>query len=137
MTRKPILALDFDGVLHSYASGWQGIDVIPDPPVEGAMAFLDMALAHFDVVIHSSRCATSAGRGAMRRWLRQELFAVHGLDRARAIVSKLRFAKEKPPAHVFLDDRAVTFDGVFKHPALYLAFTPWHSHQDDPLIVPE
>lgn len=29
---KPILCLDFDGVIHSYASGWKGADVIPDPP---------------------------------------------------------------------------------------------------------
>ena len=29
--RKPILCLDFDGVIHSYISGWKGADVIPDP----------------------------------------------------------------------------------------------------------
>jgi len=28
---KPILCLDFDGVIHSYSSGWKGADVIPDP----------------------------------------------------------------------------------------------------------
>jgi hypothetical protein len=33
--RKPILCLDFDGVLHSYTSGWKGAAVIPDPPVPG------------------------------------------------------------------------------------------------------
>ncbi len=37
---KPILCLDFDGVIHSYTSGWKGADVIPDPPVEGAMQFI-------------------------------------------------------------------------------------------------
>jgi hypothetical protein len=29
MMGKPILCLDFDGVLHSYSSGWKGADVIP------------------------------------------------------------------------------------------------------------
>jgi hypothetical protein len=27
---KPILCLDFDGTIHSYISGWQGADVIPE-----------------------------------------------------------------------------------------------------------
>ena len=33
--KKPIVVLDFDGVIHSYKSGWKGADVIPDEPVPG------------------------------------------------------------------------------------------------------
>ena len=62
---KPILCLDFDGVIHSYTSGWKGADVIPDPPVPGAMAFLWDATDHFRVAIFSSRSNQPGGMKAM------------------------------------------------------------------------
>lgn len=34
------ICIDFDGVLHSYTSGWQGEDVASDPPVPGAIEWL-------------------------------------------------------------------------------------------------
>lgn len=52
---KPTLCLDFDGVLHSYSSGWKGADIIPDPPVAGAADFIIEAQQHFIVAVYSSR----------------------------------------------------------------------------------
>ena len=66
---KPILCLDFDGVIHSYTSGWKGADVIPDPPVPGAIEFIFRALPHFTVAIYSSRSGQEGGIDAMREWL--------------------------------------------------------------------
>lgn len=74
--RKPILCLDFDGVIHSYKSGWKGAANIPDPPVEGALEFIVTALDHFTVAIHSSRSHQWGGRRAMKRWLKRHLKAV-------------------------------------------------------------
>ena len=42
---KPILCLDFDGVIHSYTSGWKGARIILDPPVPGALDFILAAQA--------------------------------------------------------------------------------------------
>src|SRR5271163_3111820 len=72
MTGKQILCLDFDGVIHSYTSGWKGADVISDPPVPGAIAFMLSALIYFKVVIFSSRSHQRGGTDAMRRWLKEQ-----------------------------------------------------------------
>lgn len=37
---KPILCVDFDGVIHSYASGWTKTDTVADDPVPGAIGWL-------------------------------------------------------------------------------------------------
>ena len=123
---KPILCLDFDGVLHAYTSGWRGIDVVADGPVPGAMAFLAEAIERFDVHVNGSRSREEAGREAMRSaiagWSEQEL----GFRRAARVFSALGFPEHKPPAFLTLDDRALTFDGAFPPVADLLAFAPWH-----------
>ena len=58
---KPILCLDFDGVLHSYTSGWRGATIIPAKPVPGAVEFLVKAVQHFDVQVFSSRSHQEGG----------------------------------------------------------------------------
>ena len=39
---RPILCLDFDGVLHWYRSGWQSAEIIDDEPTPGAVDFVRM-----------------------------------------------------------------------------------------------
>ncbi len=122
--RRPILCLDFDGVLHAYTSGWQGIDVVADGPTAGAAQFLRDAIEAFDVCIVSSRSADPIGRRAMkcavRRWLEDE-YGSRGARYARSI----RFPEHKPPAMVTLDDRAITFTGRFPSMTDLLNFNPW------------
>jgi hypothetical protein len=126
MSGKPILCVDFDGVLHSYSSGWKGADVIPDPPVEGAVAFLLGALRVFDVVIHSSRSHEPGGRSAMRAWLRGHSGAAWYETPDGPGTESVRFVAEKPPAMVTLDDRAITFDGTWPDIEMLRAFKPWN-----------
>lgn len=66
-----IICVDFDGVLHSYTSGWQGPRTIPDPPIPGALEWLLSLIKNDGVrpVIYSSRSKAWGGRRAMRRWL--------------------------------------------------------------------
>lgn len=123
---KPILCLDFDGVVHSYVSRWQGATVIPDPPTEGAIAFMLGALNHFDVVIFSSRSHQPGGTAAMQRWLREHAGAAWYESPAGPGLEDVRFVLEKPPAMVTLDDRALTFDGAWPEIATLREFRPWN-----------
>lgn len=123
-TYKPILCLDFDGVIHSYSSGWKGADVIPDPIVPGTADFLLAAVDIFDVQIFSSRSHQENAIFAMQDWLEIELGKE--LENAYYIVSRIKFPKEKPPAMITIDDRAITFTGTWPTCAELLAFKPWN-----------
>lgn len=114
---KPILALDFDGVLHSYISGWQGADVIPDPPVPGAVAFVTEASEFFAVVVYSSRARFPEGAESIRAWLRAKGFL------------EVPVTCQKPPAFVSLDDRVITFRGHFPNAQGLLEFKVWYADQ--------
>lgn len=126
---KPILCLDFDGVLHSYTSGWKGAAIIPDPPVAGALAFLHEATKHFKVAIFSSRSIHPDGRRAMREWLGfWSVDEYHGLphDTDLSFFGDIEWPLEKPPALVTIDDRAICFDGTWPTIELLKTFQPWN-----------
>ena len=113
---KNTVVFDFDGVIHSYTSGWQGPSIIPDPPVPGIKeAIAEIRAAGYDVVVVSARCAVYDGIQAMISYMRK-----YGI-----VVDDIRV--EKPPAIVYIDDRAICFDG---NPATLLGkiqtFKPWN-----------
>jgi hypothetical protein len=97
--RRRTVCLDFDGVLHSYQSGWCGADVIPDPPVHGTREAVIRLRQQYRVVIHSARCHSEAGRKAIEAWLTRHDIAVDEV------------CEHKPLAHVYIDDRCVRFRG--------------------------
>ncbi len=117
MENKPILVLDFDGVLHSYTSGWKGAEIIPDPPVDGAVAFCEVAVRDFEVHIVSSRCSQPGGADAIDRWM-----AAHGFP------EEIEVSPDgtKPAAFLTLDDRAITFTGTWPDPRDLRNFQPWY-----------
>lgn len=115
---KKTVVFDFDGVIHSYTSGWKGATVIPDPPVAGIReALKEIHEAGYEVVIVSTRCAYEFGRESIEKWLDKYCLSQF-VDRV---------CKEKPPAIVSIDDRTIYFDG---HPKNLLRridmFRPWY-----------
>lgn len=151
--KKPILCLDFDGVLHSYSSGWKGARKIPDAPVPGALEFVVAALDQFNVHILSSRSHQWGGRKAMKRWLHASLCASAGMDfsstpqwwaarisrtafadpwwsevdwAADCVVAEIKWPLFKPSAMVTIDDRALNFTGTWPTLESIGAFQPWN-----------
>jgi hypothetical protein len=134
MTRnKPILCVDFDGVIHSYTSPWTDEMTISDPPVKGAIKWLWTATEWFDVQVYSSRSKNAEARDAMLLWLRE--WASFEMDSEHPMVIgdpyPITFAAEKPAAFLTIDDRALTFDGDWSEldPADLLNFKPWNKRQ--------
>jgi hypothetical protein len=128
---NPILCVDFDGVIHSYTSGWVDVATISDPPVPGALRWLAEAARVFAVKIYSSRSQSQAGRSAMRQWLEQwALDPVLGVppDHENASLAVIEFAHEKPAAFLTIDDRAIQFTGDWSllDPEKLRLFKPWN-----------
>lgn len=99
--RRFTVAVDCDGVLHSYTTPWSAAKDIPDPPVAGAIDWLNGIHRHFDVVIHTTRGDQEGGNEAVMMWLRNNGFT--GPD--------LLVTSRKIPALVYIDDRAYRFEG--------------------------
>lgn len=132
---NPIICVDFDGVIHSYTSGWQGVSVINDAPVEGAIEWLEQHLPVPDelggsfapeytgpiVQIYSSRSKSFFGRRAMKKWL-----VKHGLHPAYLKEDLLKFPSKKPAAFLTIDDRAICFSGIFPTTSEMMSFKPWN-----------
>ncbi|MGJ4928138.1 hypothetical protein ACQR1I_16590 [Bradyrhizobium sp. HKCCYLS2038] len=131
---KPILCLDFDGVIHSYMTGWQGATVVADPPVPGALVFIARAQQHFRVAVFSSRSNQPGGLEAMQEWLAGSLLRdgeALGLD-AQVVFDAIDWPLTKPPALVSLDDRALQFDGSWPDVMALRRFQPW-THRRAPV----
>lgn len=99
MAWKKVVALDFDGVIHKYTSKWVAEDIIPDGPVDGIKEFIDDLKKKYRVVIYSTRAKTEKGRKAIEKWLEENGISIDAIY------------YEKPMAFVYIDDRAIRFDG--------------------------
>jgi hypothetical protein len=121
------IAFDFDGVIHSYESGWTGA-VPRDPPVPGAREAIAAIrdIVGYRVVVFTCRALTAEGRAGTLAWLAQ-----HGIevDEVTAV---------KPHAVLYVDDRAHRFTGDWQEVEDLVASgvpRPWNARRQ-PAPVP-
>lgn len=110
------IVFDFDGVIHSYTSGWQGYDNIPDPPVEGIRDLLrKIKTLGYNIWIVATRALTIEGTNAVINYLKRYDIPYHTVTNI------------KPKALVYVDDRGLQFTGDTSDNFLYeiLHFQTW------------
>lgn len=118
---KKRLLIDFDGVIHSYITKWNG-GLIVDPPMENAFEMLSKYLDNFSVWIFSTRCETQVGIEAIKTWfINNDFLRVH----------ELKYTYEKLPAHLLIDDRSFQFKGVFPTVEEINNFEPYKQGEDN------
>lgn len=95
LDKKRTVAIDFDGVIHRYSRGFQGLMNAYDDPMEGAEeAFKNLKAAGKRLVILSSRPAA-----VIEKWL-EERELKHYFD---------EISNFKIPANIYVDDRGYKF----------------------------
>jgi hypothetical protein len=127
--QKPILCLDFDGVIHSYNSPWTNDTEIADDVTSGFFEWAERASRIFRLVIYSSRSKNPEAVMAMEDWLFKQWGKwepVKGMKFKNTI--EFEFAHEKPAAFLTIDDRALTFHGDWSEfdPEKLISFRPWN-----------
>lgn len=96
---KKTIAIDFDGVIHSYISGFVRGGAVFDPPNPGAIDSLHkLDKKGFKIVIFTAR----TDFGPIIEWLRQYWPA----DSTMEIPEVTNI---KPAAFAYIDDRAIRF----------------------------
>lgn len=113
------VSVDFDGVLHSYTSKWVTESVIPDPPVPGAIDWLNKLAESFDIAVHTTRARTPEGREAVALYLIRHGLTEHAQRR-------LVVTYEKLPSIIYIDDRAWRFQGIFPTVTQIKEARPWN-----------
>jgi hypothetical protein len=115
-TDQKTIAIDFDGVINSFNTGWRG-PTETDAPVEGAAEAINVLLAAGNkVVIYSTRAAMPEGSETIRRYLAENDVSV----------SDIEVTDKKPIAHIYIDDRAIPFSGDWSETLKQIGeFKPW------------
>lgn len=109
---RPIICVDFDGVLARYHHGMEGGET--GTPLPGALQALEQLQTRFRVVVFTARSPKQ-----VRVWLKRWGFPdIPVLDR-------------KIPAFAYIDDRAITFRGDWEAALQQVVqFAPWWDSEE-------
>ena len=114
------ICIDFDGVIHDYSTGWRGIDVFNEPVSGAKEGTASLKEQGWTIIIYTTRNDTPA----LREWLEENQITYDYINENPNQPEESD--KGKLIASVYLDDRAVLFDGNWELAVeKTLGFTPW------------
>lgn len=118
------IAIDFDGVIAEY-EGWKGIGVFGKPIAGVKKALEKFKAAGNIIIIHTTRGEVEAIKKYMALWEIPYDYINFNPNQAP------HMNQGKPIADVYIDDRAVTFNGSWNNTFLeqVLNFKSWYKKE--------
>jgi len=95
LDKRKTISIDFDGVIHKYSKGFQGVDKAYDPPMEGAIESIEKLYNEGYIL----KILSSRPKEVIYPWLEKYCLSKYIKE-----VSNYKF-----PATVYIDDRGFLF----------------------------
>jgi hypothetical protein len=113
------IAVDFDGVINSYKSGWQGPTKTDEPVLSAAEGISGLWNRGYKIIIFSTRASTPEGADTIREYIRKH-------TENELLANSIEITDRKPIADVYIDDRAIPFTGDWEETLKQIEeFKPW------------
>lgn len=122
------IAIDFDGVLADYSNGYQGKDVFGTPIPGADNATKVLKENGWRIIIYTTRPDTEA----LRHWLKENNITYDYINENPEQPEESKGCKLI--ADIYLDDRAISFNGQWEWVVGNIAsFSPWSKSEEDEL----
>ncbi|MDR2534983.1 MAG: hypothetical protein LBD29_03005, partial [Treponema sp.] len=134
-TGTKVVAVDFDGVINSYVSGWKGPSETDAPVLSAAESLKTLFNSGYKVIIFSTRANTREGIETIREYLRKH-------TENNELADTIEITGQKPIADMYIDDRAIPFNGDWEETLKQIEqFKPWterdESISDETVNLPD
>jgi hypothetical protein len=122
-----VVAVDFDGVINSYISGWKGPTETDAPVLSAAESLQTLYNRGYKIIIFSTRANTREGIDAIREYLRKH-------TENNELADAIEVTAQKPIADMYIDDRAIPFNGDWEETLKRIEeFKPWTERRCPPI----